>query len=195
MDSIELGGEKTDIACLFVDIRGFTPMSEALSPEEVVGILNEYLGLTSSCIFNNDGTLDKFIGDATMAIFNAPLPLDDYIFKAVKTAMDIAQGSEELSKKLLEKFGKTISFGIGVNCGPAVVGNIGTQKRMDYTAIGDTVNTAARLESNAKPGQVLISKAVYDALSGRIEATSIGEIPLKGKSKGIEVFVVEKIFE
>lgn len=195
MDSIELGGKKTDIACLFVDIRGFTPMSEALSPEEVVGILNEYLSLTSSCIFNNNGTLDKFIGDATMAIFNAPLPLDDYIFRAVKTAMDIAKGSEELSKKLLEKFGKTVSFGIGVNCGPAVVGNIGTEKRMDYTAIGDTVNTAARLESNAKPGQVLISRAVYDALAGRIEATSIGEIPLKGKSNGIEVFVVDKIFE
>lgn len=195
MDNIELGGKKTDIACLFVDIRGFTPMSEALSPEEVVGILNEYLSLTSSCIFSNNGTLDKFIGDATMAIFNAPLPLDDYIFKAVKTAMDIARGSEELSKKLLEKFGKTISFGIGVNCGPAVVGNIGTQKRMDYTAIGDTVNTAARLESNAKPGQVLISRNVYDALNGRVEATSIGEIPLKGKSHGVEVFIVEKILE
>lgn len=195
LENIELGGKKTDIACLFVDIRGFTPMSEALAPEEVVGILNEYLSLTSSCIFNNDGTLDKFIGDATMAIFNAPLQLDDYIFKAVKTAWDIAKGSEELSQKLLEKFGKTISFGIGVNAGPAVVGNIGTEKRMDYTAIGDTVNTAARLESNAKPGQVLISKVVYDALEGRIDATSIGEIPLKGKSNGIEVFVLNDIFE
>ena len=193
IDNIELGGKKTDIACLFVDIRGFTPMSEALAPEEVVGILNEYLSLTSSSIFNNEGTLDKFIGDATMAIFNAPLPLDDYIFKAVKTAWDIARGSEELSKKLQAKFGKTISFGIGVNCGPAVVGNIGTEKRMDYTAIGDTVNTAARLEANAKPGQILISKDVYDALSGRIVATSIGEIPLKGKSRGVEVFVVENI--
>ena len=193
LDNIELGGKKVDIACLFVDIRGFTPMSEALKPEEVVGILNEYLNLTSSSIFKNEGTLDKFIGDATMAIFNAPLPLDDYIYKAVKTAWDIAKGSEELSEKLQAKFGKTISFGIGVNCGPAVVGNIGTEKRMDYTAIGDTVNTAARLESNAKPGQILISKAVYDALEGRIVATSIGEIPLKGKSNGVEVFVVENI--
>lgn len=194
MDNIELGGKKTDIACLFVDIRGFTTMSEELSPEEVVGILNEYLTLTSSCIFKNNGTLDKFIGDATMAIFNAPLSLDDYIFKAVKTAWDIAEGSEELSRKLLDKFGKTISFGIGVNCGAAVVGNIGTQKRMDYTAIGDTVNTAARLESNAKPGQILISESVYNALKGRIEAESIGEIKLKGKSNSIEVFEVKNIF-
>ena len=193
LDNIKLGGKKADIACLFVDIRGFTAMSEALQPEEVVGILNEYLSLTSSSIFRNEGTLDKFIGDATMAIFNAPVSLDDYIFKAVKTAWDIARGSEELSKKLQAKFGKTISFGIGVNCGPAVVGNIGTEKRMDYTAIGDTVNTAARLESNAKPGQILISKDVYDALEGRIVATSIGEIPLKGKSNGVEVFVVENI--
>lgn len=194
IDNIELGGKKTEIACLFVDIRGFTTMSEELPPEEVVGILNEYLTLTSSCIFENNGTLDKFIGDATMAIFNAPLPLDDYIFRAVKTAWDIAKGSEELSNRLLEKFGKTISFGIGVNCGAAVVGNIGTQKRMDYTAIGDTVNTAARLESNAKPGQILISKDVYDSLKGRIEAESIGEIKLKGKNSNIEVFEVKNIF-
>ena len=187
---IVLGGENRHVAVLFVDIRGFTPMSESLEPEQVVEILNEYLSLTTGAIFKNGGTLDKFIGDATMAVFNAPFDLDDYIYRAVCTALDIAAGSEELEKKLMERFGKSVSFGIGVNCGPAVVGNIGCDFRMDYTAIGDTVNTAARLESNAKRGQILISKDVYDALEGRIDATEIGVIPLKGKKDGAFVYEV-----
>ena len=185
-----LGGENRHIAVLFVDIRGFTPMSESLQPEQVVEILNEYLTLTTTAIFKNGGTLDKFIGDATMAVFNAPFDLDDYIYRAVCTALDIAAGSDELEKKLMARFGKSVSFGIGVNCGPAVVGNIGCDFRMDYTAIGDTVNTAARLESNAKRGQILISSEVYEAVKDRIEATEIGVIPLKGKKDGALVYEV-----
>jgi len=187
---IVLGGENRHIAVLFVDIRGFTPMSESLQPEQVVEILNEYLSLTTQAIFKNGGTLDKFIGDATMAVFNAPFDLDDYIYRAVCAALDIAAGSDELEKKLMERFGKSVSFGIGVNCGQAVVGNIGCEFRMDYTAIGDTVNTAARLESNAKRGQILISSDVYEAVKDRIEATEIGVIPLKGKKDGAFVYEV-----
>ena len=187
---IILGGENRNIAVLFVDIRGFTPMSESLEPEQVVGILNEYLQLTTQSVFNNGGTLDKFIGDATMAIFNAPFDLEDYIYKAVCTARDIASGSAELEKKLMEQFGRTISFGIGVNCGNAVVGNIGCECRMDYTAIGDTVNTAARLEANAKAEEVLISEYVYEIIKDRISAEEVGEIPLKGKSNKIMVYRV-----
>jgi adenylate cyclase len=168
-------------------------MSEKLQPEQVVEILNEYLQLTTTSIFNNGGTLDKFIGDATMAVFNAPFDLDDYIFRAVCTARDIAAGSAALEKKLTERFGRSVSFGIGVNCGRAVVGNIGCEYRMDYTAIGDTVNTAARLESNAKPGQILISQQVYDALKDRIKVTEVGVIPLKGKSNGICVYQLDEI--
>lgn len=190
---IALGGENRHIAVLFVDIRGFTPMSESLQPEEVVGILNEYLNLTTDSIFKNGGTLDKFIGDATMAVFNAPFDLDDYIYKAVCTAKDIASGSAELQEKLQKRFGKTISFGIGVNCGNAVVGNIGCEARMDYTAIGDTVNTAARLESNAKPGQILISQDVYEQVKERVQVTEVGVIPLKGKSNGVFVYSVDEV--
>lgn len=190
---LKLGGENRDIAVLFVDIRGFTPMSEGLQPEEVVEILNEYLSLTTNSIFKNGGTLDKFIGDATMAVFNAPFDLDDYIYRAVCTARDIAAGSDALKEKFMARFGKTVSFGIGVNCGPAVVGNIGCDFRMDYTAIGDTVNTAARLESNAKAGQILISDAVYSKLKDRLEVTEIGVIPLKGKSNEIFVYQVDKV--
>lgn len=190
---IKLGGENRNIAVLFVDIRGFTTMSESLEPEQVVEILNRYLSLTTKAIFDNDGTLDKFVGDATMAVFNAPFDLDDYIFKAVCAAYDIAAGADEIEAEMMERFGKTVGFGVGVNCGPAVVGNIGCEVRMDYTAIGDTVNTAARLEANAKRGQILISDAVYQAVKDRVEAEPIGEIPLKGKTVGVMVYSVKKV--
>ena len=186
--SIHLGGESREIAVLFVDIRGFTPMSENLAPEQVVDILNSYLELTTNSIFQNGGTLDKFIGDATMAVFNAPFDLDDYIFKAVKTALDIVAGGDAIESKFLEKYGKSVGFGVGVNCGRAVVGNIGCSFRMDYTAIGDTVNTAARLEANAKRGQVLISEEVYNHVKDRVTAEPIGAIPLKGKSNSVFVY-------
>ncbi len=190
---LKLGGEKRNIAVLFVDIRGFTPLSEALQPEQVVEILNEYLALVTDAIFKNGGTLDKFIGDAAMAVFNAPFDSEDYVYKAVCAARDIAAGSDRIAATFMERFGKKVSYGIGVNCGDAVVGNIGSDFRMDYTAIGDTVNTAARLEANAKAGQILISEFVYEKLKSRIEVTEIGEIPLKGKSQGIMVYAVEKI--
>lgn len=188
-----LGGENRHIACLFVDIRGFTTMSESLKPEGVVEILNEYLSLTTNSIFQNGGTLDKFVGDATMAVFNAPFDLDDYIYKAVCTARDMKAGADAIAEKFEQRFGKSVGFGIGVNCGNAVVGNIGCDFRMDYTAIGDTVNTAARLESNAKRGQILISREVYDAVKDRVEATPIGEIPLKGKSQGVFVYQLDAV--
>lgn len=188
-----LGGENRHIACLFVDIRGFTTMSESLKPEEVVEILNEYLSLTTNAIFQNGGTLDKFVGDATMAVFNAPFDLDDYVYKAVCTARDMKAGADAIAEKFEQRFGKSVGFGIGVNCGNAVVGNIGCDFRMDYTAIGDTVNTAARLESNAGRGQILISRGVYEAVKDRVEVTPIGEIPLKGKSQGVFVYQLDEV--
>lgn len=190
---IKLGGENRDIAVLFVDIRGFTTMSEALEPEQVVEILNHYLNLTTTAIFKNKGTLDKFVGDATMAVFNSPFDLDDYVFRAVCAAMDIVSGGEALEHELMEQYGRSVGFGVGVNCGPAVVGNVGCEFRMDFTAIGDTVNTAARLEANAKKGQVLISDTVYERIKDRIEIDEVGEIPLKGKSKGVFVYSVTKV--
>ncbi len=158
-------------------------------------MLGEYLELTSSAIFKYKGTLDKFIGDATMAFFNAPMPLDDYVYKAVLAAWDIVQSGLAMEEKLAEKYGRTVSFGIGLHCGEAVVGNIGTMKRVDYTAIGNTVNTAARLESNAKPAQVLMSQAVYKAVEGRVTARCVGNIPLKGKSEELTVYALEHISE
>lgn len=185
---LELGGRRRDIAVLFVDIRGFTPLSESLEPEQVVEVLNEYLALTTKSIFENYGTLDKFVGDATMGVFNSPFDLDDYVYRAVSAAYDIVSGSEVIRKKAFELTGKEVGFGVGVNCGEAVVGNIGCEFRMDYTAIGDTVNTAARLEANAKTGQVLLSQHVIDRIGDRITAKPVGEIPLKGKSIPLMVY-------
>ena len=187
---IQLSGENRHVAVLFVDIRGFTTMSEDLAPEEVVKILNEYLSLTTSCIFEHNGMLDKFIGDATMAVFNAPNDQYDYVYQAVMTAVDMQKKGSTLGKQLAQKYGKEVSFGIGVNVGNAVVGNIGSESRMDYTAIGDTVNTAARLEARALPGEILISEAVKDLLKDRITTEFKERMSLKGKQQEVSVYRV-----
>ena len=195
-DALELGGKLCDIAVLFVDIRGFTTMSEVLTPQEVVSILNRYLSLTTDCIMKNHGTLDKFVGDCTMAIWNAPIAQEDYVMNACKAAVDMVEGSKALSKELMEKFGRTVSFGVGVHCGSAVVGNIGAQMRMDFTAIGDTVNTSARLEANAPAGKIYISREVVERLGDRIRVTSLGDgIALKGKAQKMEIFLLDGIAE
>lgn len=190
----DLGGKMFDIAVLFVDIRGFTTMSEALPPTTIVEILNRYLTLTTECIMRYHGTLDKFVGDCTMAFWNAPLPQEDAVYLACCAAMDMVEGSKALGEELEAKYGRTVSFGVGVHVGPAVVGNIGAPQRMDYTAIGDTVNTSARLEANAPGGKVLISRAVADALGDRAETTSLGgSIKLKGKAEGFETLTLDSL--
>ena len=123
-----------------------------------------------------------------MAVFNSPFDLDDYVYRAVMTACDIAKASEALGEKLMERFGKKVSYGIGVNCGEAIIGNIGSNFRMDYTAIGDTVNTSARLEANAPGGTVYISRSCADRLEGRIKFEPLDHpIKLKGKADGFEI--------
>jgi len=185
-----LGVERRDVCVLFVDIRGFTSMSEALEPEEVAEILNEYLSEVTSCVFRHSGMLDKFIGDAAMAVFNAPTDLEDYLYEAICAGIDIKNCGEALGKRLLEKHGRTVGFGIGLNCGEAVVGNIGCDTRMDYTAIGDTVNTAARLEAKAGAGEILISEALYEKLKDRIDAHFKEAMTLKGKQLPVKVYSV-----
>ena len=129
-----------------------------------------------------------------MAIYNAPLDLDDYVLRAVKTGLDMA-AARNLEKELTVVTDKRVGFGVGINCGEAVIGNIGTSSRMDYTAIGNTVNIAARLEGQAKAGEVVISQAVYDRLKGRIHAVSLGKRNLKGITGESEIYRVERIYE
>ncbi len=189
---VELGGRNQEIAVLFVDIRGFTSLSESLTPGEVVEILNRYLEQVTEAIFRQEGTLDKFIGDAVMAVYNAPLDVKDYPLKAVRTGLDIVRAVESLNDGLKRDFGVEIACGVGIHCGRAIVGNIGCDFRMDYTAIGDTVNTAERLESIAKGGQVLLSEEMYEQVKQHFHAEFLGEHTLKGKQEKIKVFLVEE---
>lgn len=189
--NIELGGRSREIAVLFVDIRGFTTLSESLSPAQVVSILNLYLEQVTEAIFRNEGTLDKFIGDAVMAVYNAPLDVEGYHKRAVLTGLDIVHSVSGLNNRLKREFNLEISCGVGIHCGKAIVGNIGCEYRMDYTAIGDTVNTAERLESIAKGGQVLLSEEMYEHVKQDFKTEFIGEHILKGKQNQIKVFSVK----
>ncbi len=194
MENLALGGKVYDIAVLFVDVRGFTTMSERLDPEKVVFILNRYLSMASSCIEKNKGTLDKFIGDATMAFWGAPLTQDDPVYLAARAAFDIIRGSEQVSEQLKSEIGEELRVGVGIHYGPAVVGNMGSERHLDYTAIGDTVNTASRLEANAPGGTVYVSRAVADALGDRAQCTSLGDaVRLKGKTEGFEVLTLDAL--
>ena len=192
----DLGGKLCRIAVLFVDIRGFTALSESLPAPEVVEILNRYLSLTTECVMRNKGTLDKFVGDCTMAVWGAPVPAEDPAGQACRAALEMMKGAHSLDEELEKQYGRRISFGIGIHYGPAVVGNIGAPMRMDYTAIGDTVNTASRLEANAPGGTILISGDVRDELGNRaVTSAPESEIRLKGKNEKIGIFVLEDLKE
>ena len=192
---VHVGGTVRDIAVLFVDIRGYTSLSENLQPEQMVDILNQYLALAASAVAKNKGTLDKFIGDAAMAVFNSPTDLDDYEYRAVCAAWDFLHSTKQLSELCEKKYGKQITFGIGIHCGNAVTGNIGCEARMDYTAIGDTVNTASRLEGIAEAGQILISEEMKKRIGSRICTSYGGEVSLKGKKEKVPVYIVENVEE
>jgi len=190
-EEVKLGGQRRDITLIFVDIRGFTPMSERLEPEQVIQVLNEYLDVCTKAIFKFNGTLDKFIGDGVMAIFGAPIPFDNHPEMAVRAALEMKKHADLLERKLIDTYGIGVKFGLGINSGPAVVGNIGSEDlRLDYTAIGDTVNLSARLESNAKPGQLLISEHTYERVKDLFVIDPIGEIKVKGKEKPVMVYEV-----
>lgn len=189
-----IGGVKKDIAVMFVDIRGFTSLSESMEPEQIVEILNKYLTLAATAVSRNNGTLDKFIGDAAMAVFNSPTDLEDYEYKAVCAAWELLSSASELNEFCQQQYGKQVTFGIGIQCGEAVIGNIGCESRMDYTAIGDTVNTAARLESIAAPGQILISEEMKERLEGRIQVHYAGKYILKGKKNNVNVYALNGIW-
>ncbi len=189
-DSIQLGGKASNIAVLFADIRGFTPLSEKLPPQKVVEIVNSYLEIFSDCIFKNEGTVDKYIGDCIMAFWGAPLEQHDSSYKAVLAAVEIVKRSEFLSKKYQEEIGHELKVGVGISFGTAVVGNIGSGRRMDYTIIGDTVNSASRLESVVPGGTIYVDKNTVDNVGSRFDFEKIENITLKGKSKGYEIFRV-----
>lgn len=193
-DKIKLGGEEKDIATLFSDIVGFTTFAEKNPPGVVLNHLNTIFESLSDLIFHYSATLDKFIGDAIMAFWGAPKQTDLDAYHAIACAVDMQKRMIEINKELGLEPG-TFRLRIGVNFGEAIVGNIGSVKRMDYTVIGDAVNTAARLESHGIPGKVAVSEAAFLAAGGEtyIEYEDIKELMLKGKAEPVKVYFVTKV--
>ena len=175
-------GERRDLTLLFVDIRGFTAMSEAMPAEDVLSVIQEYLNDMSSLILKWDGTIDKYVGDEIVAIWNAPTAQPHHALWAVRCAYDIVAEADALQAKLASRGLPPISWGVGINTGPAVVGNMGSRERLQYTALGDTVNTAARFCSVAPAFTVLIGKATFEACKDYIAVEQVPGLQLKGKS-------------
>ncbi len=185
-----LKGERRKIAILFADVRGFTPMTEKLPPEEVVAILNLYLSRMTEVVFKHYGTLDKFIGDCLMAVFGAPVDLKDSVRHAILTSVEIQKEVDKINVKRLEQEKEPIYIGIGVNVGLAIAGNIGSDERMDYTVIGDSVNLASRLQTYANENNIpiIISEEVYEATKDFIIAEELPLIKIKGKEKLVKAY-------
>jgi adenylate cyclase len=186
-EEISLTGERRDVTVLFCDIRGFTPTAETLRPEDVVELLNQFYELMIEATFKHDGTVDKFLGDGVMAVFGAPLGRSDHARMAARTALAMQAGIRELSTRRVVAGKPPLAIGIGLNAGEVVAGTVGTDARMEYTVVGDSVNLAARLESSAAAGQILVSAETYARLDGAV-GRWLGRFAVKGKDKEIEVW-------
>lgn len=186
--AIQLGGQLRPLTVLFVDLEGFTSISEHENPVDLLDILNQYHGFLVNIIKRNGGTIDKFLGDGLMALFNAPIDLEQHVFRAVKSALEIKNELPNFYEQLPQRF--QLQVNIGIHSGLAVVGNIGASDLMDYTAVGDTVNLAARLQGLSQQGQISVSKAVYDVLQDQIEAEDLGDKQIKGREESVRVYHV-----
>ncbi|MEW6040639.1 MAG: adenylate/guanylate cyclase domain-containing protein, partial [Elusimicrobiota bacterium] len=193
-DKLRLGGERKILTVLFSDIRNFTTISEKLNPEEVVGILNEYLSAMTDIVFKHSGTLDKFIGDAIMAFWGAPIYSEDHAEKAVECALEMIDKLKELQEEWKRQNKPIIDIGIGINTGEMVVGNLGSHQRMDYTVIGDNVNLGSRLEGLNKQyaTHIIISEATNEAIKHKFKSKSLGQVSVKGKEKPVTIFELLK---
>jgi adenylate cyclase len=189
-DNLRLGGERRELTILFTDIRGFTSLSENLNPEELVKVLHDFLNPMSNIIIQHGGTIDKYIGDAIMALFGAPLELPDHARRACRTALDMVASLRELGQQWAAEGRPQIRVGVGINSGVAAVGNMGSDRLFDYTAIGDNVNLASRLEGLNKyyGTDILLSEATVRGLDGDFILRRVDLVRVKGKAQSLEVF-------
>ena len=181
------GGTRRTITVLFADLRGFTTLSEANPPEMVVGLLNRFFTLMSEVIFRHGGTLDKYIGDGVLALFGAPYATERDAVKAVRAAIDMQRAVQQFNRELAAAGQADIGVGIGINTGSAIVGFIGSDTRLDYTAIGDTVNTAARLEQRAHAGQIIISEHTMQAVDASVNYIVLEAVQVKGRTAKLQI--------
>lgn len=185
-------GEQREVAVLFCDIRGFTPMSEELSAKEVVGFLNDYYAVMTGVVKRHHGTVNQFVGDEVFATFGVPLATPQNELNAVLCALDMMEKRKLLNDKYQPRFGREIEVGIGINRGEVVAGNLGSEDKMAYSVTGDTVNTGKRIESLTKdsPNIILVSEGVYQRVAAHIIARAWEPLPLKGKRELVTVYEV-----
>ncbi len=184
-------GRKIPLTVMFTDIRGFTSFSEKSTPEEVVTLLNDHFTMATEIILHHGGHVDKFIGDAVLAVFGALMEYDDHAERAVRAAVALQDAMRAEGTVLGD--GTLLGIGIGINTGEAIAGNIGSQKRMEFTVIGDTVNLASRLTGVAKAGEVIISRSVYEKVAKMVTAEKLEPVPVKGKSEPVDIYRVDAV--
>jgi adenylate cyclase len=192
---LELGGTKRTVTTFFCDIRGFTPIAERLPASTLVDMLNDHFTAMTQIIFGQLGTLDKFIGDEIMAVFGSPLTRNDDALRAVTAALTMQARNAELNELRIQAKLPVFDLGIGVATGEVIAGYVGSPDRMEFTVVGDRVNTARRLCSVAEPGQVIAAQTTYDLVKDHVKARPIGTVMLKGKEEPIHAFEIEGLRE
>jgi PAS domain S-box-containing protein len=180
---LDLGGRRQVVSVLHADVRGYSTLAERMEPEEVMRLLLSYHGAATAALRSSGGTVDRFIGDAVLALWNAPAAQEEHALMAVRGGLAMLAAAE--------RTGATLRYGVGVHTGTAVVGNLGSESLATYTAIGDTVNVAARLQGGAAAGELVCSAATAEAIGPRLRATSLGAILVKGRSAQVEAYRVE----
>jgi adenylate cyclase len=191
-DAGKLPSQKQPVVVFFSDIRGFTPMSETMNPHEIAGLLTEYFTEMVDIVFEHSGTLDKFMGDAIMALWGAPIAHADDADRAMQCAIDQLDTLEKMNAKWKESGRQPLAIGIGINFGEVFAGNVGSNRRLEYTVIGDAVNTASRLCSSAGANEILISEPFYKALKKPPKVEALEPIQVKGKTKKVPVYRVKR---
>src|SRR4051812_10821890 len=189
---VALGGTKRPVVIFFSDIRGFTPMSESMNPDEIAGLLTEYFTEMVDIVFEHSGTLDKFMGDAIMALWGAPIAHEDDADRAMRCAVDQLVALEKLNTKWKSEGRQELKIGIGINFGEVFAGNIGSDRRLEYTVIGDAVNVASRLCSSAGGNEILLSDSFYEALKKPPKVELLEPVTVRGKTKKVAVYRVKR---
>ena len=191
-EEASLGSSRRTVTVLFSDLRGFTSISERLEPEQIAEMLREYLTEMTEIVFKHGGTVDKYIGDCVMALYNVPFEDPEHVVKAVRTGLEFQERTLAAAARWEAKYGVTIRNGVGINTGEAIVGTLGSMQRLEYTAIGDTVNLAARLESLTKDygASIIISESTYEHVKGLFPTRELGEVTVKGKTVPVKIYAV-----
>jgi adenylate cyclase len=188
-----LGGDRRPVTILFSDIRGFTSMAESMGPDAIAQLLTEYFSEMVEIIFEHGGTLDKFVGDAIMALWGAPIAHAGDPDRALRAAVAMQRGIARLNEQWVSAGRPEIGVGIGINYGDVFAGNIGSHRRLEYTVIGDAVNVAHRLCSEAGPGEILVSEAVCQVVKDPADYEYLPATSLRGRTRSVQVYRVKGV--